>query len=57
MIVPAIAGALLLLVADTAARLVAIPAEIPVGIFTALIGAPLFLLILRGLARHQGGHA
>ena len=51
------AGALLLLVADTVARTVAIPAEIPVGIFTALIGGPAFLLMLRGLARQQGGHA
>lgn len=51
------AGALLLVTADTVARNVAIPAEIPVGIFTALIGAPLFLLMLRDLARQQGGHA
>lgn len=51
------AGALLLVVADTVARTVAIPAEIPVGIFTALLGAPMFLLMLRGLARQQGGHA
>ena len=50
-------GALLLVVADTVARTVAIPAEIPVGIFTALIGAPLFLWMLRGLGRQQGGHA
>jgi len=50
-------GALLLLVADTVARTVAIPAEVPVGIFTALIGAPMFLLMLRGMARQQGGHA
>ena len=53
----AAAGAVLLLLADTAARTVAIPAEVPVGIFTALIGAPMFLLLLRGLARRQGGHA
>lgn len=52
-----VAGALLLLVADTVARTVAIPAEVPVGIFTALIGAPVFLLLLRGVARQQGGHA
>jgi iron complex transport system permease protein len=51
----ALAGALLLLVADTAARWVAIPAEVPVGILTALIGAPAFLLLLRGVARQQGG--
>ena len=51
------AGALLLLIADTVARTVAIPAEIPVGIFTSLIGGPFFLALLRGVARQQGGHA
>jgi iron complex transport system permease protein len=51
------AGALLLMIADTVARTVAIPAEIPVGIFTALLGAPMFLLMLRSMARQQGGHA
>ncbi len=50
-------GAGLLLLADTLARSVAVPAEVPVGIFTALIGAPMFLLLLRGLALRQGGHA
>lgn len=40
-------GALLLVIADSLARTLAIPAEIPVGIFTALIGAPFFLLLLR----------
>jgi iron complex transport system permease protein len=51
------AGALLLVLADTVARTVAIPAEVPVGIFTAFIGAPVFLLLLRAVAREQGGHA
>lgn len=46
---------LLLLLADTVARTVVIPAEIPVGIFTALIGAPVFLAMLRGAARSRGG--
>jgi iron complex transport system permease protein len=41
-------GGVLLLVADTVARTIAIPAEIPVGIFTALLGSPFFLLLLRG---------
>ena len=40
-------GAILLLVADTFARSIAVPAEIPVGIFTALVGAPFFLLLVR----------
>jgi len=51
------AGALLMLMADTLARTVAIPAEIPVGIFTALIGGPGFLLLLRSVVQRQGGHA
>jgi iron complex transport system permease protein len=42
----ALGGALLLLVADTLARTVAAPAEIPVGILTALVGAPVFLWLL-----------
>jgi iron complex transport system permease protein len=48
-LVPASAagGALLLLVADTLARTVAAPAEVPVGIVTALVGAPVFLWLLR----------
>ena len=40
-------GGLLLLLADTVARTIAIPAEVPVGIFTTLLGAPFFLLLLR----------
>ncbi len=40
-------GALLLLVADTLCRTVAAPAEIPVGVATALLGAPFFLGLLR----------
>ena len=48
-VVPAsmLLGGILLLLADTFARTVAIPAEIPVGIFTALLGAPFFILLLR----------
>ncbi len=45
----ALAGASLLLLADLAARLALAPAELPIGIVTALIGAPFFLyLLLRG---------
>lgn len=42
----ALAGAILLTVADTVARLAAPPSEIPVGVITALIGAPFFLILL-----------
>jgi iron complex transport system permease protein len=52
-----LAGALLLVVADTLARALAPPAEVPVGIVTALVGAPAFLLLLRATTRQQGGHA
>ncbi len=41
-------GALFLLVSDTIARMVIAPAEIPVGVVTSFIGAPVFIwLILR----------
>ncbi|RJL04278.1 FecCD family ABC transporter permease [Enterobacter chuandaensis] len=41
-----LAGALLLLVADTLARTLAAPAEIPVGLLTSLLGAPWFLWLI-----------
>jgi len=41
-----IVGACLLLCSDTAARLVLIPAELPVGIVTSLLGVPFFIYIL-----------
>ena len=42
----ALGGAVLLLAADAAARLVIAPAELPVGIVTAILGAPFFVLLL-----------
>jgi iron complex transport system permease protein len=42
----ALAGASLLLFADVFARLVLAPAELPIGIVTAFIGAPFFLFLL-----------
>ncbi|MFA0775893.1 MAG: hypothetical protein THHGLFOP_001418 [Candidatus Fervidibacter sp.] len=47
-------GALLLLWCDTLARLLIRPAELPVGIFTALLGVPFFLLLLRQARRVFG---
>jgi ABC-type Fe3+-siderophore transport system permease subunit len=41
-----LAGGAFLLLADTAARTIASPAELPVGVVTALVGVPLFVLIL-----------
>ncbi|MBZ6077112.1 FecCD family ABC transporter permease [Microvirga puerhi] len=47
-------GATLLVGADTVARTIAAPAELPIGILTATIGAPFFLWLL---LRRQGGMA
>lgn len=43
----AILGAALLVLADVVSRTVAAPAELPIGIVTALLGAPFFLMLLR----------
>jgi iron complex transport system permease protein len=42
----ALAGAILLVAADALARVVIAPAELPVGVVTALLGAPFFLWLL-----------
>jgi iron complex transport system permease protein len=42
----ALAGGSLLLLADLLARLILAPAELPIGIVTALLGAPFFLYLL-----------
>jgi len=47
----AIGGASLLLLADVVARVAMAPQEIPVGIITALLGAPFFLWVLRSSKR------
>jgi iron complex transport system permease protein len=43
----ALGGALFVIVADTLARTIIAPRELPVGAITALIGAPLFIYLLR----------
>ena len=49
-----VVGAILLLVADTIARTLVAPAEMPVGLLTSLLGAPWFLwLIFRQQARYE----
>lgn len=48
----ALTGGIFLVWADAAARTVLRPAELPLGILTALIGAPFFLFLLR---RRRGG--
>lgn len=42
----AILGSVLLLTADTISRTIAAPSEIPIGILTAFMGAPIFIAIL-----------
>jgi len=42
----AVGGGLLLMLADTASRTVIAPAELPVGVLTAIIGVPVFLYLL-----------
>lgn len=44
----ALCGASLLLLADSVARGIVAPAELPIGIVTAIIGAPVFLTLLLG---------
>jgi iron complex transport system permease protein len=47
----ALAGGALLVLADTMARTIAAPIQLPVGVITALIGVPVFLVLLtRGRA-------
>jgi len=41
-------GAILMLGADTVARAVDFPSEVPAGAILALIGAPIFVLFARG---------
>ena len=43
----ALIGAIVLLVADTFSRTIVAPIQLPVGIFTALFGVPVFLMLLR----------
>jgi len=42
-----IIGATVLLLADLAARLLLAPSEIPIGIITSLVGAPVFIILLK----------
>jgi iron complex transport system permease protein len=55
----ALLGAVIMVAIDVAARLVIAPAELPIGIITAVVGAPVFLLVLlrqqrRGAAGFYG---
>ncbi|GAA1822034.1 iron ABC transporter permease [Nesterenkonia flava] len=50
----ALGGAVLLSVADVVARNVVPYADLPIGIFTALVGGPVFFVLLRTTLKRQG---
>jgi iron complex transport system permease protein len=52
-----IVGAILLTLADMGARLLLAPAEIPIGIITSIVGAPIFIVLLKktALLQKRGG--
>lgn len=50
--VAALLGAILLIWADIVARTVLAPQEIPIGIITALVGAPFLLILVRSMHSH-----
>jgi iron complex transport system permease protein len=47
-------GSLILLLSDTTARIVMRPVELPVGIITALLGAPFFIYLIISRRRKMG---
>ena len=53
----AVGGAVVLTAADLVARTIAVPREVPLGVMTALIGAPVFLWLIRWSRQHFGGFA
>jgi iron complex transport system permease protein len=42
-----VSGAVFLVLADLLARTVQAPSEVPIGVITAFVGAPFFLIVLR----------
>ncbi|HSG72466.1 MAG TPA: iron ABC transporter permease, partial [Planctomycetaceae bacterium] len=50
----ALVGGILLVLADGLARTLAAPAELPVGVVTALLGSPFFLILLKTRQRELG---
>jgi iron complex transport system permease protein len=53
----ALGGAMILVLGDLAARTLAEPAEIPLGVLTSLVGSPFFFWLLRRTRASQGGWA
>jgi iron complex transport system permease protein len=57
LVISALGGAVVLLLADTIARLAFSPVEIPVGSVMAIVGAPVFFVLLGRARNRQGGWA
>ena len=49
-----LAGAVFLTLADVVARTILSPTEVPIGVITAFVGVPLFLVLLRRSLRSGG---
>lgn len=47
-------GSIVMIWADVLSRAMYSPEEIPIGVLTSLIGAPLFIWIIMTRYRHQG---
>ena len=50
----ALFGGAFLVLADALARTIVSPAELPIGVLTALVGGPFFLWLLAGRAAREG---
>ncbi|MHC4497956.1 MAG: FecCD family ABC transporter permease [Planctomycetota bacterium] len=50
----AIIGGTFLVIADTLARIIVAPAQLPVGVITAIVGGPIFLILLVKYTRRVG---
>ena len=53
----ALGGAVVLTLADLVARIIAVPREVPLGVVSALLGAPIFLWLIRRSRQQFGGFA
>jgi iron complex transport system permease protein len=53
-----LAGAILVTLADLGARVILAPAEIPIGIITSFVGAPVFIILLKkfNAVQQKGGY-
>jgi iron complex transport system permease protein len=50
----ALLGAAFVVICDTIARTIISPAQLPVGVITAIIGGPVFLILLSGYSKKVG---